>query len=112
MRSDAELGKLYPNGPRIQTCLSSGLWDAGVSIVVGGKHLANWMIGQVRNEDMDQNKTISYANTIKVDPELYKSAYHDVPVMSTAKFEEVAQLLNSFAKTFQKRLTEIKNLNS
>jgi PAS domain S-box-containing protein len=110
MRSDAELGKLYPNGPRIQTCLSSGLWDAGVSIVVGGKHLANWMIGQVRNEDLDQNKTISYANTIKVDPELYKSAYHDVPVMSTAKFEEVAQLLYSFANNLSEKAYRNKKL--
>lgn len=110
MRSDAELGKLYPNGPRIQTCLSSGLWDAGVSIVVGGKHLANWMIGQVRNEDLDQSKIISYANTIKVDPELFKSAYLDVPVMSTAKFEEVAQLLYSIANNLSEKAYRNKRL--
>lgn len=110
MRSDAELGKVYPNGPRIQTCLSSGLWDAGVSIVVGGKHLANWMIGQVRNEDLDQSKIISYANTIKVDPELFKSAYLDVPVMPTAKFEEVAQLLYSIANNLSEKAYRNKRL--
>lgn len=110
MRSDAELGKVYPNGPRIQTCLSSGLWDAGVSIVVGGKHLANWMIGQVRNEDLDQSKIISYSSTIKVDPELFKSAYLDVPVMSTSKFEEVAQLLYSIANNLSEKAYRNKRL--
>src|SRR6056297_2464249 len=44
-KSDAELGKANAQGPVIKPCLSGGLWDAGVSIVIEGKHLGNWLIG-------------------------------------------------------------------
>ncbi|MDO9065457.1 MAG: PocR ligand-binding domain-containing protein, partial [Chloroflexota bacterium] len=52
IKSDAEIGRPNPSGPVIQPCLSGGLWDAGVSIIVGGKHIANWLIGQVKNEEL------------------------------------------------------------
>ena len=48
--SDAALGVPRTSGPTIQPCLSGGLWDAGASITVGGKHIANWLIGQIRND--------------------------------------------------------------
>ncbi|MFA5820086.1 MAG: PocR ligand-binding domain-containing protein [Bacteroidales bacterium] len=41
IKSDAEIGRPNPSGPVIQPCLSGCLWDAGVSIIVGGKH---WLI--------------------------------------------------------------------
>ncbi|PKK89367.1 MAG: hybrid sensor histidine kinase/response regulator [Candidatus Wallbacteria bacterium HGW-Wallbacteria-1] len=49
-KSDAMIGRFNPDGPTIQQCLSGGLWDAGAAISVGGRHIANWLIGQVRNE--------------------------------------------------------------
>ncbi len=49
-KSDAVLGKLSPTGPIAQPCLSGGLWDAGAGIAVGGKHIANWLLGQVRDK--------------------------------------------------------------
>ena len=49
-KSDAEIGKPNASGPVIQLCLSGGLWDAGSSIIVCCKHIANWLIGQVKNE--------------------------------------------------------------
>ncbi len=50
-QSDAALGKFNSEGPSIQPCKSGGLWDAGAGITVGGQHIANWLIGQVRDQD-------------------------------------------------------------
>jgi ligand-binding sensor protein len=43
-RSDAAIGRLNPDGPTVQPCLSAGLWDAGASIRVGEKYRANWLL--------------------------------------------------------------------
>ena len=92
-KSDAALGSYNPNAANVQQCLSGGLWDAGASITVGGKHIANWLIGQVRNEDIDVEKLMQYANLIGADSDAYKAAFEKVPVMSTEKFTKVANLL-------------------
>ncbi|HPS12926.1 MAG TPA: PocR ligand-binding domain-containing protein [Prolixibacteraceae bacterium] len=110
VRSDVELGKICPDGPIMQPCLSGGLWDAGVSIVVGGKHLASWFIGQVRNEDLDEERIEAYADQIGVDRELYRSAFLEVPVMSTAKFRSIVDLLSLFANQLSERAYRNKEL--
>ena len=67
MRSDAVLGALNPEGPIIQPCLSGGLWDGGTSICVGDHHIANWLIGQVLDEQCDEAKMVAYARAIGAD---------------------------------------------
>jgi PAS domain S-box-containing protein len=96
-KSDAEIGKPSPSGPIIQPCLSGGLWDAGASIIVGGKHIANWLIGQVKNEEQDYQKMLKYANEIGADKKNFMDALDEVPVMSKEKFEKVAKMLFAFA---------------
>ena len=63
-RSDALIGRYNPKGPTIQRCLSGGLWDAGAGISVGGKHVANWLIGQVRDESQNEEAIRAYAREI------------------------------------------------
>ena len=96
-KSDAEIGRPNPSGPVIQPCLSGGLWDAGASIIVGGNHIANWLIGQVKNEEQDYQKMIKYANKIGADQKDFMNALEEVPVMSKEKFEKVALMLFAFA---------------
>jgi len=96
-KSDAEIGKPNASGPVIQPCLSGGLWDAGASIIVGGKHIANWLIGQVKNEEQDYQKMIRYAEEIGADKNDFMNALDEVPVMSKEKFEKIAQMLFAFA---------------
>src|SRR5450759_59302 len=96
-KSDAEIGRPSPSGPIIQPCLSGGLWDAGASIIVGGKHIANWLIGQVKNEELDPQKMLQYAKEIGSDQDDFMNALEEVPVMSKEKFEKVAQMLFAFA---------------
>lgn len=95
--SDAVIGSRNNNGPIIQQCLSGGLWDAGASITVGGKHIANWLIGQVRNEAQDDRQLLSYADEIGADREAFKKALSEVPVMSQNQFTKITKALYSIA---------------
>ncbi len=95
--SDATLGSLSTEGPLVQPCRSGGLWDAGAGISVDGHHLANWLIGQVRDETQTEEKIRHYARTIGVDEELAAQAFHEVPAMSRAHFEEIAMALFTLA---------------
>lgn len=110
MKSDAKIGNQNLSGPVIQPCLSGGLWDAGASITVGGKHIANWLIGQVRNEDLDEKKIEAYADEIGVDKEVYKTAYKEVPIMSTEKFTSIANLLFTISNSLSERAYRNKEL--
>lgn len=97
LKSDAVLGRYSPTGPIIQPCMSGGLWAAGASLAVGGRHVANWLIGQVRNEELDETRMLAYADEIGVDRDLFRQAWSEVPVMSSGQFAKVAQALYSLA---------------
>lgn len=98
MKSDALIGGLSETGYTINCCLSGGLWDAGVPIVVGGKHIANWLIGQVRNEAQDDVNMLKYAVEIGANVEDYKNALSEIPVMSKEKFKHTTELLSLLTK--------------
>ena len=102
-KSDAALGRHCPSGPIIQRCLSGGLWDAGASITVGGKHVANWLIGQVRNEEQDEELMLRYADEIGADREAFRQALVEVPFMSRKRFEQTAQMIFTIAQEFSSR---------
>ena len=58
------IGRHNEDGPIIQPCLSGGLWDAGAGIMVGGQHIASWLIGQVRDETQTEENMRKYAREI------------------------------------------------
>jgi PAS domain S-box-containing protein len=97
-RSDACIGRPNLDAPIIQTCLSGGLWDAGASITVGGRHVANWLIGQVRDETQSEEKIRAYAREIGADEEKAAEAFREVTPMPRAQFDRVAQLLFTMSK--------------
>lgn len=107
--SDALLGSPNPGGPRIQRCASGGLMDAGASIMVEGRHIANWLVGQVLTEDVPEDELLAYADVIGVDRELYRKELRKVNRMSAQKFQDIcnflfinAQMLSKYAyKTLQ-----------
>ncbi|WP_319586424.1 PAS domain S-box protein [uncultured Desulfobulbus sp.] len=96
-RSDALIGQACKEGPTIQRCLSGGLWDAGAGITVGGRHIANWLIGQVRDETQTEEQMRAYARQIGADEETVIEAFHEVPAMSLDRFEKIAQALFTLA---------------
>ena len=95
--SDAMIGRHNPSGPNVRTCLSAGLCNAGASIIVGGKHIANWLIGQVRNESQNEDDIMAYAREIGADEQAFREAYRAVPVMSQERFERIACVLYEMA---------------
>lgn len=96
-KSDAIIGRPNHDGPIVQPCLSGGLWDAGASIIIGNQHIANWLIGQVRNETQSEETIRSYANQIGADEQNAIEAFREVPSMSLGKFQDIAKTLFSFA---------------
>ncbi len=96
-RSDAALGLNNPDGPKIQPCLSGGLWEAGASINAGSQHVANWLIGQVRDETQTEQGVLEYAREIGVDEGEFLKAFREVPAMSREQFNRVADALFTFA---------------
>jgi PAS domain S-box-containing protein len=101
-KSDSEIGRYHPERPVVQPCLSGGLWDAGASITVGGRHIANWLIGQVRNETQTEENMRDYAREIGVDEEAVVQAFREVPTMTLWQFEAVAQALFTLANLLSK----------
>ncbi len=95
--SDAALGKPNRHGATVKPCLSAGLWDAGAAITVGGHHIANWLIGQVRDENQNVAEIRAYAKTIGADEEAMVEAFFEVPRMSRQQFEKVARALFTIA---------------
>ncbi|WKY43638.1 PocR ligand-binding domain-containing protein [Eubacteriaceae bacterium ES2] len=96
-QSDAVIGAYNPEGPIIKQCLSGGLWDAGAAITVGGKHVANWLIGQVRDENVHSDKLLSYAHEIGADEDDMVKAFNEVPRMSAVQFKKIAKFLYTIA---------------
>jgi len=95
--SDAIVGLNNPDGPKIQPCLSCGLWDAGASINAGGRHIANWLIGQVRDGTQTEENMLAYARKIGADEGEFIKAFREVPAMSREQFGRVANALFAYA---------------
>lgn len=96
-RNDSVIGRASTYGPTIEPCLSGGLWDAGAGISVGGRHIANWLIGQVRDETQTEENMRRYAREIGADEEAVVEAFREVPVMSRERFQHVAHALFTLA---------------
>ena len=95
--SDAYIGRQCTEGPLVQTCLSGGLWDAGAGISVAGRHLANWLIGQVRDDSQNEEAIRAYAREIGIDEDEAAAALAEVPAMSRERFSRIATLLFTLA---------------
>jgi PAS domain S-box-containing protein len=102
MLSDAIIGSPNTDGPRVQRCLSGGLLDGGVSVIVEGKHIANWLIGQVLDEDVELEDLLPYADAIGADLDVYMTALKKVKHMSKEQFDDVSNLLYMYVGQLSK----------
>ncbi len=92
--SDAVLGRHHPEGPVIQRCLSGGLWDGGTSLNAGERHIANWLIGQVRDESIGDASLLAYAREIGADEAAFAAALREVTPMPLGQFEKICAALH------------------
>jgi ligand-binding sensor protein len=102
MQSDAALGRPNPDGPIIQRCLSGGLYDGGTSIYFGDQHIANWLIGQVRTDDFNDEQLMGYAEEIDADEEAFRDALASVTQMPLEQFEQIGEALYLLAQQLSK----------
>jgi PAS domain S-box-containing protein len=96
-KSDVILGNSGNDGPAIHICKSAGLWDACAMISVGGNHVANWLIGQVRDESQTEESMRAYAREIGVDEDEFAREFQNVPSMTLLKFKQVSIVLHTLA---------------
>ncbi len=79
--------------PFHQKCLSCGFTDAAAPIIVDGKHIANWLIGQYYIRDVDEQHIREFAREIDTDEDKMAEALRSMPKISKAKFENVLSFL-------------------
>ena len=95
--TDAALNRTHKGNLVYQKCLSAGLWDCGARITIDDKHLANWMIGQIKNEDLDEKSILEYAREIGADETEYRAALAEVTTMPLEKFKDISTSLHILA---------------
>ncbi|HEX9779537.1 MAG TPA: PocR ligand-binding domain-containing protein [Geopsychrobacteraceae bacterium] len=98
MYSDRVLRHVDPEAPMMQPCLCGGLWAGGAGIMVGDRHIANWLIGQVRDEQQDEAELLAYGRKIGADDEEFRAALDEVTVMSSEQFSQVCEALFIMAR--------------
>lgn len=100
MYSDSVIGRSKRDGYTVSKCLSAGLLDAGVSIMLGNRHVANWMFGQVRDEydTLNELELREKAEEIGVDVAGFIDAVKEVPIVSRDRFESIAHLVYIISK--------------
>lgn len=108
-RSDAELGKYITDKPNIMKCYSVGFWEGVANIKAGEHHIANWLVGQVIDENDDINDFVKYAKEIGIDEQEFKNALNKVKRMPKERFDEICHTLYLLAG--QLSLQALKNLH-
>jgi diguanylate cyclase (GGDEF)-like protein len=71
--------------------------NAGASILVGGCHIATWVVEQVRDPDQTEDELRGYALEIGADEKTMVDAFRKLPVMAREQFKQVAQTLYTLA---------------
>ena len=97
LRTDASVGRLKANGPTIRASLETGLYEAGAGISIDGRHIANWLIAQVRDESMTDEHMRNYARELGFEEEATLAAFQEVPALSKHQFKKVATVLHTLA---------------
>lgn len=90
----------YQEGsPCIRRCRSGGLTDAGIKIVIDGKHIATILVGQVRleGEQPTEDEYREIARNLGVDEEVYLRKMEEYPVMTRERFDHMLEALTLIA---------------
>jgi len=104
MKSDRLNCSGISSGMELQPCMSAGLWDTGAKLTVNGTHIANWLIGQVVNEETCIQNIIDYGQEIGADKDEFLEALNQVPVMSMDKFRNIFEMLFVIANDYCDKL--------
>ena len=93
VKANAHMAASHIQGPVLQPCMGPGLWNAKIAVTFAENHMANWVIGQVRNEKTDVQKMLAYADVIGADHGAYAAALEEVTPMSMGQFTDISHAL-------------------
>ena len=74
-------------------CHGIGFVDASAPIVVKGRHLGNWLIGQGNLADVNETRVVEYARKIGADETEMLKAFRGMPNMSRQEFDKKVEFL-------------------
>ncbi|MBK3517061.1 PocR ligand-binding domain-containing protein [Carboxylicivirga marina] len=80
--------------PVSSPCLSCGFIDAASPIIVDGHHIGNWLIGQVRPDDLDLEHLLEYTRKLGLEDEGIISDFRNLVEIAPDHFEKILNLLN------------------
>lgn len=96
--SDSVLGR-RSESPIVSKCLSAGLTDAGISIIIDGKHLASWMVGQVQimEDELSEGEQRERARMLGIDEALFVEKIKTVPHKTREQFNKILEMVRVLA---------------
>lgn len=80
------------SGPAIKSCLGGTLWESVSAISAGDKHIANWLIGQVKNEKINHEYLSQFATETGIDLQVIVGALDEIPAMTQEQFQKISHL--------------------
>lgn len=83
--------------PLVCRCTCAGLLDAAAPIRIRGRHVATWIMGQVR-DGADPDDIPALAKRFEADPDLFATAWGEVPQLTRADFDRLGRMLRLFAE--------------
>ena len=91
---NADISNLSVDGkPYSIACPNTNLMHASAPIMVGGKHIANWLVGQVRLDGTKPDTAIEYIRRLGLDESDARQAFSEIPEVSEEQFEKVTRAL-------------------
>lgn len=78
-------------------CCGIGFTDAAAPIIIEGRHIANWIIGQYHTREVDEDRIKEYALEIGAEPENLKEAFRTMPKLTGEQFENKLEFLEIMA---------------
>jgi len=78
-------------------CPNTNLMHACAPIMVGGNHIANWLIGQARLKNVSPEPTMEYIRQLGLNEHEALSAFEEIPVITEEKFEILTRSLFTLA---------------
>lgn len=83
--------------PIRQSCCSIGFTDAAAPIIVNGRHIANWLIGQFQVGKVDAPRVREYAKEIGADPDQMVRAFQTMPKLTMEQLDNKLSFLGIMA---------------
>ncbi|UUX92673.1 PAS domain S-box protein [Methanoplanus endosymbiosus] len=84
--------------PTVEKCHRCGFIDGAVPIVVNGRYIATWAVGQTKIEELPEEDIKKYAEKIGADPDLLWDEYKKIPLNDEKTFKKIIEFLAIFSE--------------